>query len=89
MLAASEQPAELSIKTPAEAVAALKTAVEQRLAYVLTRPELDVFAEAQKVTKTLGLISQLEAAQPEIEDTEAGISASLAERIEAAMRGDL
>jgi len=90
MLAAGEQNADLSIRTPADAIAALKTAVEQRLAYVLARPELDVFAEAQKVTKTLGLISQLEAAQPETEiSAEAGISASLAERIEAAMRGDL
>ncbi|CAK7024723.1 MAG: hypothetical protein DELT_02533 [Desulfovibrio sp.] len=89
MLAESSQAAELTIQTPADALAALRTAVEQRLAYVLARPEIDVFAEAQKVTKTLALISQLEAAQPETENTEAGISASLAERIEAAMRGDL
>lgn len=90
MLAASEQNADISIQTPADAIAALKTAVEQRLAYVLARPELDVFAEAQKVAKTLGLIGQLEATQPETEESaEAGISASLAARIEAAMRGDL
>lgn len=88
--AAAAGQGELSIKTPADAIAVLKTAVEQRLAYVLTRPELDVFAEAQKVTKTLGLISQLEAAQPETEESaEGGISASLAERIEAAMKGEL
>ena len=89
LTAAAERPATLSIQTPADAITALKTAVEQRLAYILAKPELDVLVETQKITKTLDLISQLEASQPETEDTEAGISASLAANIEAAMRGDL
>ena len=56
----------------------MRKAVEQKLALLLTRPEsVDLRAV------------QLEAAQPEAGDSEGGISASLAERIEAAMRGDV
>lgn len=87
---ANEQATELSVKTPADAIAALKVAVERRLSFILTKPEVDILQEVQKVKKSLELIGQLETAQPEAEQgTEPGLSGTLIERIEAAMRGDL
>lgn len=93
-LAVSEEAASVSIKTPAEAAAALKKAVEARLAYILTRQDVDILHETQKVSKTLQLIGQLEAAQaaaaPEgANGSGGGITADFAARIEAAMRGEL
>jgi hypothetical protein len=52
----------LSISTPGEAIAALRKAVEGKLALLLSRPEnLDLRA-VQEVQKCLALVGQLEAA---------------------------
>lgn len=89
LAAAGDSAPALSITSPADAIAALRKAVEQKLALLLTRPESVDLRAVQDVQKCLALVSQLEAAQPEAGDPEGGISASLAERIEAAMRGDV
>ena len=89
LLAAAGEIPGLTINTPADAIAALRKAVEQKLALLLTRPENVDLRAVQDVQKCLALVGQLEAAQPEAADPEGGITASLAERIEAAMRGDL
>lgn len=89
LAAAGDTAPAISINSPADAVAALRKAVEQKLALLLTRPESVDLRAVQDVQKCLALVSQLEAAQPEAGDPEGGITASLAERIEAAMRGDV
>jgi hypothetical protein len=58
---AEEAPA-LSISTPGEAVAALRKAVEGKLALLLTRPENVDLKAVQEVQKCLALVGQLEAA---------------------------
>jgi hypothetical protein len=52
----------LSISTPGEAVAALRKAVEGKLALLLTRPENVDLRAVQEVQKCLALVGQLEAA---------------------------
>lgn len=89
LLAAAGEIPGLTINTPADAIAALRKAVEQKLALLLTRPENVDLRAVQDVQKCLALVGQLEAAQPETSGPEGGITASLAERIEAAMRGDM
>lgn len=59
---AAEQPPALSIQTPADAVAALRRAVEQKLGQLLTRPENVDLRAVQEVQKCLALVGQLEAA---------------------------
>ncbi|MDR1659320.1 MAG: hypothetical protein LBR94_03130 [Desulfovibrio sp.] len=55
-------PPEIAVNTPAEAVAALRKAVEQKLALLLTRPENVDLRAVQEVQKCLALVGQLEAA---------------------------
>jgi transposase-like protein len=89
---AAEQPPALSIQTPGDAIAALRKAVEGKLALLLTRPENVDLRAVQEVQKCLALVNQLEsaqeAAQPETKDTEGGLSADLVERIRRAMNGE-
>ena len=79
----------ISIETPADAIIALRRAIEQRLAMLLSRPENVNYRAVQEVQKCLSLVGQLEASQPETENGEAGLSANLVERIIAAMKGEL
>ncbi|MDR2055649.1 MAG: hypothetical protein LBQ10_07265 [Desulfovibrio sp.] len=58
---AEDTPA-VSISTPAEAVAALRKAVEGKLALLVTRPENVDLRAVQEVQKCLALVGQLEAA---------------------------
>ena len=79
----------VSIKTPADAIAALYQVVERDLSRLLTRREGLKLKDIQEVQKCFALISQLQSTQPEAENTSAGMSADLTARIEAAMRGEL
>ena len=87
--AASEQTPALSINTPGEAIAALRRAVEQKLGWLLTRPENVDLRAVQEVQKCLALVGQLEAAQavtaPQGTDTERGLPADFVDRIRQAM----
>jgi hypothetical protein len=53
----------ISVNTPAEALAALRKAVEQKLCLLLSRPENVDLRAVQEVQKCLALVGQLEAAQ--------------------------
>jgi transposase-like protein len=89
--AAGESPPALSVNTPGEAVAALRKAVEQKLGWLLARPENVDLRAVQEVQKCLALIVQLEAAQtaaaPESADTERGLPADFVEQILRALSG--
>lgn len=69
----------LSIKTHADAIAALRKAVEQKLAALLTRPESVDLKAIQEVQKCLVLIGDMEKAQPQ--DTEVKSSKGLSEDV--------
>ena len=56
-------PMEISVNTPAEAIAALRKAVERKLALLLARPADVDFKAVQEVQKCLELVGRLEAAQ--------------------------
>ena len=58
----SDLPPEFSVNTPAEAVAALRKAIENKLALLLSRPENVDLKAVQEVQKCLALVGQLEAA---------------------------
>lgn len=88
LAAASEQAPELSIKTPADAISALQKAVEQRLAYVLSRPECDILRESQNVKKTLELIEELQAKYVKEDSRKAeGFSADTVDKIKKQILG--
>ena len=79
-----------AFNTPAEVIAALKKAVEQRLSLLLSRPDTVDLKSVQEVAKISEFLQQMEAKQPAPAETEAaGMSANLVERIHAAMRGEL
>jgi hypothetical protein len=81
----------VSIRTTGDAIPHLRRAVEQKLALLLSRPESVDLKPIQEIHKCLTLITQLEAAQPKADEADSGnsgISADLAARIEAAMRGE-
>lgn len=91
--AANENPPDLSINTPAEAIAALRRAVEQKLSLLLTRPENVDLRAVQEVQKCLALVGQLEAARAqsvaalESAGAEGGLAADFVEKIVRAMSG--
>jgi transposase len=60
--AANDQPPAFSVNTPADAIAALRKAVESKLALLLTRPENVDLRAIQEVQKCLALVGQLETA---------------------------
>jgi uncharacterized protein YjcR len=60
--AANDQSPAISVNTSAEAVAALRKAIESKLALLLTRPENVDLRAVQEVQKCLALVSQLETA---------------------------
>jgi hypothetical protein len=60
--AANDQAPAISVNTPAEAIAALRKAVESKLALLLTRPENVDLKAVQEVQKCLALVGQLETA---------------------------
>ena len=80
-----------SLKTPGEAIAALRRAVEQKLSLLLTRPELVDLRAVQEVQKCLALVGQLEAAQavatPESAGSERGLPADFVGQIERLLSG--
>ena len=91
-LAAAEAAPTLCINTPADAIAALRRAVEQKLAALLTRPEAVDLKAVQEVQKCLALVGDMEAALPKGEEkpgSQKGLTAELQERIVAAMTGGL
>jgi len=87
--AANENPHTLSVNTPGEAIAALRRAVEQKLAMLLTRPENVDLRAVQEVQKCLALVGQLEAAQavatPDSTGAERGLPADFVETMRQAM----
>lgn len=54
----------LSVNTPAEGVAALRRAIEQKLGLLLTRPEAVDLKAIQEVQKCLSLLSDMEKTLP-------------------------
>jgi len=89
--AANENITPLSVNTPGEAIAALRRAVEQKLAMLLTRPENVDLRAVQEVQKCLALVGQLEAAQaiatPDSTGTERGLPADFVDQIRQALSG--
>ena len=83
----------VSIETPADAIAALRRAVEQKLTALLTRPEAVDLRAVREVQKCLALIGDMESALPaDAESAEAsgqkGITADLQTRlVEALTKG--
>lgn len=74
----------LTINTPSDAIAALKKAIESKLAGLLARPENVDLRTVQDVQKCLALVSQLEAKEVSTKPT-GGISADMVESIKTAM----
>jgi hypothetical protein len=87
----NDQSPAVSVNTPAEAIAALRKAVEGKLALLLARPEDVNLRAVQEVQKCLALVGQLEAAQnaaqPESTGAEGGLPADFVEQIRRAMSG--
>jgi hypothetical protein len=83
----------ISVNTPAEALAALRKAVEQKLCLLLSRPENVDLRAVQEIQKCLALVGQLEAAQaaaqPESATAEGGLTADLTEQVRRAMSGEI
>jgi len=80
-----------SITTPTEAIAALRRAVEQKLGWLLARPQNVDLHAVQGVQKCLALVAQLEAAQataaPESANAERGLPADFVDQIRRALSG--
>lgn len=81
----------VTIETPADAITALRRAVEQKLTALLTRPEAVDLRAVQDVQKSLALIADMQSALPanEAENTDKnGITADLHARlVDALTRG--
>ncbi|WP_027188219.1 hypothetical protein [Desulfovibrio cuneatus] len=82
--------ASMPINTPAEAIAALRSGVEQKLAMLLTRPENIDLRGVQEVQKCLALIADMESKLP-VEATapaeSKGITAEMHKMIEDVLSG--
>jgi uncharacterized protein YjcR len=87
--ALDESPA-LAIETPADAVAALKQAIERHLAALLTRPAAVNLKAFQEVQKCLALLQSMQAALPvpaNDEQAQKGITAEMHDQIMAVLTG--
>jgi predicted phage tail protein len=88
---ANDQTPAFSVNTPADVIAALRKAIEQKLALLLTRPENVDLRSVQEVQKCLALVGLLEAAQtaaqPESKGTEGGLPADFVDQIKRVMSG--
>lgn len=90
LIAANKQAQSITINTPADGIAALKKAVEQKLLWLLQRSENVDLRAVQDVGKSFDLIKQLEAAEA-LNKTEGtggdggGLGADLVEKLKKAM----
>lgn len=91
-LIAAEQAQNITINTPADAIAALKKGVEQKLSLLLQRPENVDLRAIQEVEKCFALIKQLEAGEA-LSKTEGtaggGLTADMTEKIKNAMQKEI
>ena len=86
--AAQEEGPALSIKSPADAIAALRKAVEQKLTGLLTRSEVVDLKAVQEVQKCLALIAEMESALPKGDAVaSAGLSADTIDAIKRQILG--